>query len=627
MLVGDAKQAIYRWRGGKAEQFINLYNKAESPFVVEQKVKNLPVNYRSCKAIVDFNNAFFKHISEFVFTNPSHQDIYKNCHQDNYIKNEGYVELQFLDVKDEDNITLHCEKTLETIQRAVQNGYSLGDICVITRKKKEGIAIAEYLNLHKIAVVSSESLLLKNSPEIDFIIHIISLVSQPNNNDFKIRVLSYLAEYELNLTQNKHDFYNKLIHLDLNEFFMALHTYGFDFNFEAFTKLPIYEAIESIIRQFKLNKKSNAYLQFFLDEILDFSQKHDHSLLNFISYWERNKDKLSVILPEVENAIQIITIHKSKGLEFPVVIFPFANQNLYFDINPKLWYPVNKEIFNGFEHAYVNVNKDLEGHSEKGNQLYNTYNSELELDTINLLYVVLTRAIEQLYIISENDIDSKGNEKSKQYSGLFINYLKQLNLWNTSQHTYCFGDYIKTFNISKVSKPTLHQTQLISTQKETHNLNIVTRSGYLWDTAQEKAIEKGNIIHQIMSHIKTSSDIEYAIEQSLINGIINSDQEKEIKNIIFLIINHPSLTPYFIQNLLVYNERDIITKEGHILRPDRLVILPKNESVIIDYKTGLEDIKHKQQLITYQNALEEMEFKVIKKILIYINDSIEVKEF
>ena len=627
MLVGDAKQAIYRWRGGKAEQFINLYNKTETPFVVEQKVKSLPVNYRSCKAIVNFNNAFFKHISEFVFTNPSHQDIYKNSRQDKYLKNEGYVELQFLNVKDEDTISLHCEKTLEIIQRAVQNGYSLGDICIITRKKKEGIAIAEYLNLNNIAVVSSESLLLKNSPEIDFIIHVISLVSQPNNTENIIKVLSYLAEYELNLTHDKHDFYSKLIHLDLNEFFMVLNTYGFVFNLEEFTKLPIYEAIESIIRQFKLNKKSNAYLQFFLDVVLDFSQKHNHSLLNFISFWERKKDTLSVILPEVENAIQIITIHKSKGLEFPVVIFPFANQDLYFDINPKLWYPINKENFTGFMYAYVNVNKDIEGYTEKGNLLYNTYKSELELDAINLLYVVLTRAIEQLYIISENDIDSKSFEKRKQYSGLFINYLKKINIWNSNQYTYSFGNHQKTYNISKVSKPTLHQSHLISTQKEIHNLKIVTKSGFLWDTAQEKAIEKGNIIHQIMSHIKTSDDIEYVLEHSLINGIINSDQEKEIKIIIYSIINHPALSHYFVSNLTIYNEKDIITKEGHILRPDRIVVLPKNEIVIIDYKTGLEDIKHKQQLFTYQNALVEMDFKVIKKILIYINDSIEVKEF
>ena len=171
MIVGDAKQAIYRWRGGKAEQFIDLYSKKVKPFVITQEVKNLPTNYRSTKSIVNFNNAFLKHVSDFAFSNIEHQTIYKNSHQDQFIKEDGYVELSFLDIKneDEDKDELHCQKVFETIEKVKANGFDLKDICVITRKSKEGIAIAEYLSSRQIPVISSESLLLKNSPEVNFI--------------------------------------------------------------------------------------------------------------------------------------------------------------------------------------------------------------------------------------------------------------------------------------------------------------------------------------------------------------------------------------------------------------------------------------------------------------------------
>ena len=189
MLVGDAKQAIYRWRGGRAEQFIDLYSDG-NPFHVDKTVKNLPSNYRSYKSIVEFNNTFFNHISEFAFSNPQHQHIYENAHQELIFENEGYVDLSFLKIDNEDKNELHCEAVLSNIEKAQENGFSLKDICIIVRRKKEGVAIAEYLSSKHYSIISSETLMLQNSPEVKFIVNILTLAIQPKNDEVKIDVLS-----------------------------------------------------------------------------------------------------------------------------------------------------------------------------------------------------------------------------------------------------------------------------------------------------------------------------------------------------------------------------------------------------------------------------------------------------
>ena len=628
MLVGDAKQAIYRWRGGRAEQFINLYNKTTKPLAIAQVVETLPDNYRSHKTIVEFNNTFFNHIADVSFANPTHQQIYKNATQNIIIDKTGFVELTFLNTQDEDKNSLQCEAVLKTINKAESSGFKKKDICIIVRKKKEGFAIAEYLSDQGIAIISSESLLLKNAPEVQFIHQIITLSLQPQNDAIKTDLLNFIAENKLQL-EDTHAFYEHLVHLKNNSFFEKLNAFGFSFNYREFLQRPIYEAIESIIRGFELNKTSNAYLQFYLDEVFDYSQKYNASFQGLLEYWERKKDTLSIVSPSGKEAIEIMTIHKSKGLEFPVVIFPYANQDIYFDMNPKIWFPVDKEKFNGFSHLYINLNKDLESFNDLGNEIYTNYRSQLELDSLNLLYVVLTRAIEQLYIISEYDVNQKtGNEKLTHYSGLFINYLKAIGRWTDDDMEYSFGEDQRTSEdkVKEEQHITIEQGQLISTRKEDHNLNIITNSGYLWDTAQEKAIERGDLIHSIMALITTSADVESALNHFLSLGIINAIQYDELKNVINRIINHEQLNSYFDAHHTIYNEKDIISKNGKLFRPDRVVVNANNEAIIIDYKTGLQDSKHKEQLYDYQYILEEMDFKVIKKVLIYINDDILIKE-
>ena len=626
MLVGDAKQAIYRWRGGKAEQFIDLFNKKSEPFVNKQNVHDLKSNYRSFKDIVDFNNHFFKYLSNVIFTKKEYQYLYENAHQNSFQQHSGYVELSFLDIeKDDDRDDIFPENVLKTIQTCIKNGYKLENICVLVRKKREGVAVANYLSQHHIPITSSETLLIYNSPEVVFVNNILSLLIQPKNNEFKIAVLNYLAF--LFKIENKHAFFSTHLNLSNSQLFKSFESFNVYINNGSLLQLPLFDAVETIIRSFNLVKTSNAYVQFYLDVVLEFSQKKGSDIAGFLDYFEKKKEVLSIVSPKGQNAVQIMTIHKSKGLEFPVVIFPYADLDIYKELDAKEWFPISKEAYHGFSHTLLNFNKDFENFEGVGIDIFNNHTSEQELDNINLLYVTLTRAIEQLYIISTKNTSSKKEVNDKKYSGLFISYLDHIGVWTDSKSIYSFGNQkrsdLKTTEVN--SKESLIQQSFITTSQEMHNIKVVTKSGYLWDTNQQEAIEKGNLIHNMMSFIKTKEDIDFVIDDFIETSLINKEQANALKEKIIEIVNHQLLKPYFDNNLKIYNERDIISKQGIVLRPDRIVINAQQEVVIIDYKSGLEDKKHIQQLQSYEDVLHEMNLKVTKKILVYINDIIFVR--
>ncbi|MCG0015448.1 UvrD-helicase domain-containing protein [Winogradskyella immobilis] len=621
MLVGDAKQAIYRWRGGQAEQFINLYNKTESPFYTEPIIYNLDTNYRSSEAIINFNNSFFKFISNHFLNDKNYQLLYENSKQNTFKQHTGFVDLNFLEFnKDDDKALLYSEETYKIITKCLDLNYSFKEITVIVRKKKEGIAIANYLTQKGIPIISSETLLINNSPKIKFINHILYLLSNPNDNSKKIAVLNFIAEQK-NIA-DKHSFFKALIGLSITEIFKHLSHYNINISYSKLLQMPIYEVVECIIRSFSLVDVSDAYIQFYLDLVLEFSQKQIADILGFLDYFEKKKDSLSIAMPSDKDAVSIMTIHKSKGLEFPVVIFPFADLDIYRELEPKAWFPLDAEHYNGFDYALLNYNKDFENYGDTGISIFNKHQSQLELDNINLLYVALTRAVEHLYIISKKDISSKGIVNEKTYAGLLINYLKNESLWNENKNSFVFGCNDK-FSITTTENDTTDSYQFISTSKESHNLKIITNSGTMWDTDQEEAIERGNLVHLILSKINTSHDIEFVLTDFINSGEIKESDASKLKKSITNIITHPDLKNYYTDSYTIYNEQDIITTNGNIIRPDRLVI-KDNQAIIIDYKTGAEDIKHKSQLDNYTSVINNMGYNVLKKILVYINHSVKI---
>lgn len=626
MLVGDAKQAIYRWRGGRADLLINLFNQTEKPCSVNSIIKSLDTNYRSSETIIEFNNSFFEHLSTFLFADTNHKDLYQNSSQNKFSDHKGYVNLSFLEITRDDNRDeVYPKKVLEQIQKSISLGYNFDDICILVRKTKEGAAIANYLSDHDIDIVSQETLAISRSAKVNFILSTLNYLINPSQKEYKIQVLQFLAE-KLNVS-NKHVFYSARIHLNIYEFYQSINEFNLFFKPNEAAQLPVYELVETIIYEFKLVKNSNAYVQFFLDFVFNYSNKNYSSVSGFLDYYEQKKDKLKIASSDIEGAVKIMTIHKSKGLEFPIVIFPYADLDIYKEIEPKVWFSLNEEEFNGFSYALLSYNKDIAEFGKQGLEIHSKHQAELELDNINLLYVALTRAVEQLYIISNVSFNSKGGVKlnEKQYSGLLINYLHHIGKWDDTKLVYTFGNEDKPNLKIRVKKESVHQKEFISIPKKEHDINVLTKAGLLWDTSQKQAIEKGNLIHDIMAQIKTDADIDITLNSFNALGIINSEQQNELKSLIISIVSNKKLKPYFSQDFTIYNERDIITKSGIILRPDRLAI-DNTEVVIMDYKTGKADKKHLQQLQTYQDALEEMNFSVIKKILIYLNEPITIKE-
>jgi ATP-dependent exoDNAse (exonuclease V) beta subunit len=624
MLVGDAKQAIYRWRGGEAEQFIDLYNKTENPFQIEAEVLTLDTNYRSAKEIIDFNNSFFNYLGENYFSNTDYADLFKNAKQHTFSDDDGYVHLNFLDIqKEDDSNDLYASQVLETIKQSRAKGFALNDICVLVRKRKEGVSIANYLSENGIKITSSETLLLKNSNKVTFINTFLKLLLQPNNDSLKVEVLYYLSEqHHIN---DKHQFFITYLKTSLDEMFELLKNLNVYINRYELLQLPLYELVEHIVRLFNLNENSDAYLQFYLDIVLEFTQKQNLDLGAFINYFEKKQDILSVVTPENMDAVKIMTIHKSKGLEFPVVIFPFADLNIYRELEPKVWFPVNKNDYNGLETLLLNYNKDVEHFGDLGNSIYNTHQSQLELDNINLLYVALTRAVDQLFIISKKDISSKGIINERTYAGMLISYLQSIGEWSDHKLDYSFGQLKQNKKVDKKEEVS-DALKFISTPKEDHNLSIITKAGLLWDTKQEKAIERGNLVHFVLSKIKTTEDIDFAFSDLLVSGDVTTQNLKELKPLILKVIEHPKLKSYFQDNFKIYNERDIITSSGQLLRPDRLNINSKNEVTIIDYKTGDQKSFHKSQLNDYDYVLNQMNLKVTNKLLVYINETVDVIE-
>jgi ATP-dependent exoDNAse (exonuclease V) beta subunit len=624
MLVGDAKQAIYRWRGGEAEQFINLYNKTENPFQIEAEILTLDTNYRSAKEVINFNNSFFEYLGNNYFSNSNYADLFKKATQNTFNKDEGFVRIDFLDINKEDNDEeLYTSKVLETIKQCLAYGNSLDDICILVRRRKEGVALADYLSKNHIKITSSETLLLKNSDKIVFINSFLKLLIQPTNDSLKLEVLSYLAkQYQI---KDKHEFFITYLNISLDTMLDGFKKLGLFINKNDLLQLPLYELVEYLIRVFNLNKHSDAYLQFYMDVVLEFTQKQNSDISGFISYFEKKQDSLSVVTPESMNAVRIMTIHKSKGLEFPIVIFPFADLNIYRELEPKVWFPVEGNDYSNFETLLLNYTKDIEYFGEEGNAIYNTHQSQLELDNINLLYVVLTRTVNQLFIISKKDLSSKGVVNKNTYAGMFISYLQTIGNWSEDQLTYTFGEQKQIPKTQEKKEPSI-PLKFISTPKEDHNLSIITKAGLLWDTTQEQAIERGNLVHLILSKINTIEDVNFAFGDLITSGDIKKESSEELKALVLKVIEHPKLKLYFQDDFKIYNERDIITNTGQILRPDRLNINSKNEAIIIDYKTGEKKQYHNSQLNDYELVLRHMNFSVAHKILVYINDTIDVIE-
>jgi len=632
MIVGDPKQSIYRWRGGKAEQFINLSTDV-NPFSNKEKfVKNLPKNYRSFSEVIDFNNQFFQFLSR-EFTNEAYQKLYKEtASQETNDKKGGFVSVTFLDdtieineeISDDETITekdkQYLSKTLEIIQNSIANGFEYSDIVLLTRKTKNGVLLANFLTENNIPIISSETLLIQNASEVKFIINFLEYLDSANNQESKINWLYFVATTKVD-KDKIHDFIVSAKDLSETDLQKYLASYNCEISFENCRKKSLYEAVENIVNVFLKEKTTVSYVQYFLDLVLERNVKYQTSIADFLEYWKKSGFKQSIPSPEGEKAIRIMTIHKSKGLEFPVVIYPFADDSL----NPRsnnIWIPMEDES-DDMPQALVKNNKILEKYNDTTKEIYQTKSQEEILDTINVLYVALTRAEEQLHIISSYKITTKGEiSTSKTLASYFINFLTQKVNFSLEQKEYVFGSS-KRKSQPKLFTKNKAEIQSVKNALDFSSIRIAKKEALMWGTLQQDAIEFGNIIHQILSYITTKNDLQMALTKSLDEGLIQQSQKSIFEDKIKQIIHHPELEAFFNPNYNVFTEHNIISPNEINLKPDRLVI-HNSEAFLIDYKTGAQDEKHKKQIENYVRIIEKMNLKVTKKVLLYIGEELKI---
>ena len=641
MIVGDPKQSIYRWRGGKAEQFIEL-SKNHNPFNnPDKKLEHLDTNYRSYSQIIEFNNDFFQLLSN-EFSNLDYKDLYENhSFQKNNDKTGGYVNISFIpevetyedDKETLDKTKLYLSATLKTIQKVKAKGFEYEDIAILTRKRDQGIAIANYLTEQGIPLLSSETLMIQNATEVRFIIRLLKYLKNNADLEAKAYFLHYVAE---NL-QDKlpiHDFIAQGMEKTREEDFENwLTDFDVSLSFKNIRKKSLYEAVETIVSKFLQNKVGQvaqacpsgavgAYVQYFLDIVLERDVRNQAGISDFLNYWDKNSHKFSIPSPEGKNAVRIMTIHKSKGLEFPVVIFPFAEEDYSRSPKNKLWIDTEFDDF-GLPKVLVDNSKAVEGFGAAAKIVYDKKSQEDLLDNINVLYVALTRAEEQLYMISNMNLDSNGVAKINNMSAFLVNYLVYKGKFEEAQLEYEFGNPTK-LSKENIKTDTVKTIPLVSEIFNPKNIKIAQRESLMWGTHQQEAIEYGNLIHEILAFVKTKNDIDLAITKALENGLITINQKEIVYKTIHEIVYHSELESYFDLENEVLNEQTIIQKEGKTVKPDRMVFNYNKEVFLLDYKTGIHNSKYKLQLGNYQKAIELMNYKVVKKALVYIGKTIDI---
>jgi ATP-dependent exoDNAse (exonuclease V) beta subunit len=630
MIVGDPKQSIYRWRGGKAEQFIEL-SKDHNPFNNPEKVlEHLDKNYRSYSQIIEFNNDFFKLLSS-EFLHEDYKDLYENhSRQKTNAKTGGYVNISFIPKVEEseddeealDKTELYLLATLNTIQKVQKQGFEYKDIVILTRKRSHGIAVANYLTEQGIPLLSSETLMIQNATEVRFIIHLLKYLKNSSDLEAKAHFLHYVAD-NIQDQLPVHDFIAQgMDKKQESEFETWLTNFDISLSFQDIRKKSLYESVETILSKFLRSQKGNAYVQYFLDIVLERDVRNQAGISDFLNYWDKNAEKFSIPSPEGNNAVRIMTIHKSKGLEFPVVIMPFAEEDYSRSPKDKLWITAEADDF-GLSKVLIDNSKAVEGFGEQAKLVYDQKSQEELLDNINVLYVALTRAEEQLYVISQSLKPKKDGEYPSNMASFFIKYLVNEHVFEEDKLEYEFGNSIK-LSTEKKHVDTTKTIPLVSEVLNSKNIKIAQRESLMWGTHQQEAIEYGNVVHEILSFVKTKADVDLAITKAIESGLINFNQKDLVYKTIQEIVNHTELSVCFTEGNEVLNEQTIIQKQGKTIKPDRMVLTKNREVYLLDYKTGFHNPKYQLQLETYQNAIELMGFKVVKKALVYIGEQINV---
>lgn len=630
LVVGDAKQAIYRWRSGDVEQFENLpllIRKGDDPvletreaaLIRQYQEENLDRNHRSSPVIVDFNNRLFTFIGGMM---PEGQGkAYLHAVQESAKPGRpGLVRIECINTGADEDLSyeeLTHQKLLSVIHEVTEDNYRLSDIAILCRKNAPASRIAAYLIRSGIPVISSESLLLTQSEKVNFLIAWIRHLNDPADSIPMAGILTFLLAGDLIPAGSREEVFNRG-RQPLAERFQELLTASFPFlEFKHLRRLELFGLIQFLAIHFKLDEQGDGYMQFFRDAILNFTATRNGSLADFLEWWEEKSGKLSVIIPEGIDAVRIMTIHKAKGLQFPVVIYPFADEVLS-ATKDDLWVDLEEEFARPLRVASLPVRKVLLETAYAG--LYQDEMDRSFVDLVNVFYVAMTRPEERLYVLTGSlSADPDGNPSIPKLLGGFLGAEGKL---QQGVDRYQFGDRWQ----KEKKKEAESHAPVIEPSQGRPGLKMLLRqhAPEAWDMEEPaRNREWGNLIHFVLSKITNRSSIDEILDEITSAGLLSSQQREVLPDLIRQLITNPAVAPFFEPGFDVRNEPEILTAGGRFYRPDR-VLVKEGNAVVIDFKTGKQKPDHRSQVTEYACLLSEIGLTVDEAWLLYVNQPPEI---
>ena len=646
LVVGDLKQSIYRWRN---TDWRIMAQKVDED-VKEQGVKDetLDKNYRSDYNIVAFNNSLFfqaaesiqKSLTEEMASVGFEDDIFKTMIKKAYEcnfqlaknKDKGLVKIDFIDTteKEVEGEKLKADFKVEALQLMLADLKAIGgngSTAILVRTNNEGQEVMDFINesnrleedmVNRIAVISDETALLINSVVVKFVLNIFQYYITPENAINKEELLSnwntILSEKEATTVKVQWNELSSL--LKENDYLRFL--------------LPD-RLLEKVIELFQLNKVIAylPYLQRFYDVVLEYLHRTgSRHLLGFVEYWNEKRSRTSLSLTENQKAVRIITLHKSKGLQFDNVLIPFCNWPMEYKAfsAPLKWVQGDYHLFKAIEHAPVQFSKAME--DSYFSKDYYLEKAQYYLDNLNLLYVAFTRPKNNLYLYCEFS-ESKSytvshlvNDVLRVPNNIVGSNFPQINL-----QEYWDKENIFQYQIGHYSVPTDKDAENIE-NIDLQDLPVSPIDEHLkskplvYDFAsQEKASKRlsGNTMHKLFQYIYKVDDIEKAINKLIGEGLIsNTDKQAYTERVSSLVMKEP-YKDWYCGDWKVYTEAAIVVPKQHEYRPDRVMINGK-KAVVVDYKFGfVEKDSYIKQVSDYKQTLLNMDFEHVDAYIWYVS--------
>ncbi len=637
LIVGDVKQSIYRWRNGDWK-ILNGLKSSIGHFPIE--IKPLKDNFRSESRIIAFNNSFFTEAIGYL--NQLHrEDAGEDCRElleayDDVCQNSrkkgtrGYVKVSFIEPDEGEG---YLETTLKElgneVTRLMASGIRLNDITILVRKNKLIPQIAEYFDKAlDIRIISDEAFRLDSSPALHLLMAALRHLADPENLIIKAQLETVFQRTIL----KKEISINEIM---LNRSVAYLPA-SFTENLAFLTTLPLYEMAEEIYNHFQLEniEGQDAYLLTFFDSIIEYLKNSPPDLDGFIRHWDRKLCGKTVPGGSIEG-IRIMSIHKSKGLEFHTVLLPFCDWRLENETNGQLvWCSTEKAPFNELDIIPVTYSSAMGQSLFKED--YRRERLQLWVDNVNLLYVAFTRAEKNLIILGKKDqrnsvstlLQETLQEVAAQLEGDFDEQMmfETGNLVPSTVKQQCTAH-------NKLNQ--LHENQtirMISLKAGVKFRQSNDSQHFLQEKEQtspeEHYIRKGNLLHTIFSCIHTAEDVEPAIRQLLFNGVIECRKSAgELEQAVRYALSLDQVKEWFSPDCKTFNECNILyTNNGRYAtkRPDRVVV-KENKVIVIDFKFGKQDENYNKQVKEYMMLISAMGYRNISGYLWYVYDNIIVE--